>query len=670
METILLESILPSENTLDQTSTVIPSANLNQNLNNISTDNLAHPVDLSFSDRDGNFSTNRGALREVTTDVHRFFNTKTGVHFYTPSKSETNNIIANPDWNYNYEGVAYEALSEGGTELYRFYNAKKGYHFLTASAEEADSIIDNSIGEEFDLLTGQGVTANDIGWGYTYEGRSFRVSTENTKETSTEVHRFWNSKKGVHFYSSNLEEVKSVISESSGIEYANDLDAALNAPLIADGWGYLYEGIAWYATSDSSDSVNENDPIINPIVNSADKITGISNRSILDNINGFLSDDLFSHQELKTLLIDVANGGVTSSEFNDLSLIKTNLKKFLSTKEKSYQSYIFDAVVSGNTANQWWTGGESNRFELGNLYEGSTERHLNLLIDKWYGGLDRPTNFVQGDTAADLGSLNFDYYEMVGDLFIDGISASDIRQGQAGTCYVLAAACSYANSDSNTIAEMFRDNKDGTYGVRFYDNSLNELWVTVDSYVPSTDGYSTALAGNSSWSLTGEKWVALMEKGYAQANETGAFSRGDDSRKNSFSAIEGGLMDALTHLSGEISNTVSFYYSGTGSSGVGLNDWTSAWGNQNYWNTFETRVVGALNSNKALWLGSFGNTWAMNGSRELVAGHAFAITNYNESTGLFTVMNPWGSTSSRYYNHTFTISWEDLSSVNAIVSWS
>ncbi|KZR91775.1 hypothetical protein MITS9509_02107 [Synechococcus sp. MIT S9509] len=406
------------------------------------------------------------------------------------------------------------------------------------------------------------------------------------------------------------------------------------------------------------------------IVGGTNKISGISNSSILNNINISLSDDLFTHQELKSLLNDVASGGVTATELTDLQTIETNLDGYLSATEASYQNYIFDAVVNGNTANQWWTGGESSRISLGNLAEGSTEAHLNSLIDKWYGGLDRPTNFVQGDSAASASAMSFDYYEMVGDLFVDGVDFDDIRQGQAGTCYVLAAACSYADADSSIITEMFKDNGDGTYGVRFYDNSLSEVWVTVDSYVPSTNGYSTALAGNASWGLTGEKWVALLEKGYAQANETGAFSRGSDSSKNSYAAVEGGWMDALTHLSGNTSTTVSLNYTGTGDSGTGLNGWTNAWGSQTSWNSFESQAIAALNNNKALWLGSFGNTWGSNGKRDFVAGHAFAITAYDASTGLFTIVNPWGS-SSGSSNHNFTARWSELATygLDPIVSW-
>ena len=180
-------------------------------------------------------------------NVYRFYHSDRGIHFYTPSVAERDQITGNPNWGYNYEGVAYQSISESGTQLFRFYHASKGYHFLTSSEEEANNVIKHSIGEGFDVVTGQGITASNNGWGYTYEGRSFRVSSEKTENTSTEVHRFYHAQRGVHFYSSSLEEVSSVIGHSSGGQYADNLDAALNAPLLENGWGYAYEGVAWYA---------------------------------------------------------------------------------------------------------------------------------------------------------------------------------------------------------------------------------------------------------------------------------------------------------------------------------------------------------------------------------------------------------------------------------------
>jgi hypothetical protein len=77
--------------------------------------------------------------------VHRFYNTQTGVHFYTISEAERANVVANLP-QFNYEGVAYHASLVAGaglTPLYRFYVPSKGFHFFTASDSEKASIIAN-----------------------------------------------------------------------------------------------------------------------------------------------------------------------------------------------------------------------------------------------------------------------------------------------------------------------------------------------------------------------------------------------------------------------------------------------------------------------------------------------------------------------------------------------
>ncbi|MFP8781073.1 DUF1566 domain-containing protein [Hydrogenophaga sp. RWCD_12] len=77
--------------------------------------------------------------------VHRFFNTQTGVHFYTISEAERANVVATLP-HFQYEGVAYHASQVAGQGLipfYRFYVPSKGFHFYTASETEKNSIIAN-----------------------------------------------------------------------------------------------------------------------------------------------------------------------------------------------------------------------------------------------------------------------------------------------------------------------------------------------------------------------------------------------------------------------------------------------------------------------------------------------------------------------------------------------
>jgi len=203
-------------------------------------------------------------------DVYRFYNSRSGVHFYTPDSAERDNVIsksyvagttfnslqAKPGsgdlltggWGYTYEGVAYQALESQGTALHRFYNADKGYHFLSTSADEANNVIKNSLGAGNDLSNAYGKDPITGGWGYRYEGTTYKVSTvaDPLRGITQAVYRFYNVNKGVHFYTASNAERDNVILQSNGASFVGRLDVVSNAPLLNGGWGYKYEGIGWY----------------------------------------------------------------------------------------------------------------------------------------------------------------------------------------------------------------------------------------------------------------------------------------------------------------------------------------------------------------------------------------------------------------------------------------
>jgi hypothetical protein len=73
----------------------------------------------------------------------RFYNLKTGTHFYTANDAEKNNILATMGSTFHLDGIAYYvSLSPVNADpIYRFYNMGTGTHFFTASAVERDSVI-------------------------------------------------------------------------------------------------------------------------------------------------------------------------------------------------------------------------------------------------------------------------------------------------------------------------------------------------------------------------------------------------------------------------------------------------------------------------------------------------------------------------------------------------
>ena len=63
---------------------------------------------------------------------------------------------------------------------------------------------------------------------------------------SAQRHRFYHLGKGIHFYTADEIEAATVIEKSIGSGYS--LSNAVGIyNLLDNGWGYAYEGIAWYA---------------------------------------------------------------------------------------------------------------------------------------------------------------------------------------------------------------------------------------------------------------------------------------------------------------------------------------------------------------------------------------------------------------------------------------
>ena len=144
-----------------------------------------------------------------TTPVYRFYNTKTGEHFFTIDPNERANINAHPQWNYNDEGIAfyvYQNQQTNTTPVYRFYNTRSGFHFFTIDPNERATI--NAHPE----------------WNYTDEGTAFYVYPSQ-QSGSTSIFRFYNTVTGEHFFTIDPNE-----------------RATINAH---PEWGYHDEGVAF-----------------------------------------------------------------------------------------------------------------------------------------------------------------------------------------------------------------------------------------------------------------------------------------------------------------------------------------------------------------------------------------------------------------------------------------
>jgi hypothetical protein len=241
-----------------------------------------------------------------------------------------------------------------------------------------------------------------------------------------------------------------------------------------------------------------------------------------------------------------------------------------------------------------------------NLRVGSSNKDVLKLIDRWFLGKDRPT------TPSDA-----TYKQVNGNLFVNGASDTDIRQGMAGDCYFLAALQALATKNNTTIQQMFKDNRDSTWTITFYmstpKGSYVKEFVTVDSYLPvNTNGYSYyASFGDHYKSSNNELWVSLAEKGYAQWSATGHGAISHIVRYNSYHNIDHGgwSNDVFKAVSGKDSS-LSFVVD-------------------------ELVIQKALSENKAVTIFKYVYS-------NRTGPHAYFLKSYSSETGKYILINPWG----------------------------
>jgi VCBS repeat-containing protein len=377
------------------------------------------------------------------------------------------------------------------------------------------------------------------------------------------------------------------------------------------------------------------------------------------------SDNTYTYQEILAILESAAAGGITSSEWVDLKSIYTNASDSFAS---DYLDKITYNVIYTNTANAKWWGGAtsySNVETLGNMFAGMSEQKTGWLIDKWFMGLDLPMPIAGGDPADTESSADTYNYSMSdGPLFIDGVEASDITQGSTGDCYLLACLGAISTVSTDFIEDMFIDNGNGTYGVRFYLNN-EAVYTTVNLELPTKDSGNIAFGSNSSRDVDGETWISLLEKAYVQLNMQADINNEDSDwdGENSYYAIEGGLASPLNQITNLDVTYYSSYYTSSG------DDFSAGLYKSSNANTYKQTIIDALDAGSAGWLGTWGNTSGDTGKKNFIYGHAFIIVGYDSNTDLFTFRNPWGDGGSSYDGE-FQAAIEDFwnSSVKGLVA--
>lgn len=145
--------------------------------------------------------------------VYRFYNTRDKAFFYTNNAAERDMIIrestdpsfnpANGVWPYFYQGTTFEQAhsSSGSQAVFRFYNTKTGHHFFTTSVAERDLVQKESTDPNF----GQPGM-----WPFVYEGEGFRAFGDRNHKDATPVYRFYSPSLDRHFFTGSSEEAAQV----------------------------------------------------------------------------------------------------------------------------------------------------------------------------------------------------------------------------------------------------------------------------------------------------------------------------------------------------------------------------------------------------------------------------------------------------------------------------
>jgi LysM repeat protein len=109
-------------------------------------------------------------------------------------------------------------------------------------------------------------------------------------------------------------------------------------------------------------------------------------------------------------------------------------------------------------------------------------------------------------------------------LYVDGVDADDVIQGQAGDCYLLVALSALAEERPEVIERAITQNADGSYTVQFYDRKfVPKGQDVVVEYKPVKVRIDGDLPGDADFRLYAEEgrsgkelWVPLIEKAYAK----------------------------------------------------------------------------------------------------------------------------------------------------------
>jgi hypothetical protein len=344
--------------------------------------------------------------------------------------------------------------------------------------------------------------------------------------------------------------------------------------------------------------------------------THLHDIGIIGLVRDVTGDENLDRNDMIKILQEAGNDGIVNkTEYHDLQSLVSEAPYSMPDHVK----ILANKVVNGDPAN--------DRSRIGNLHPNSGYEQLKNLVDKWFFGAYLPIA-ISNDQRT-----RYEYQEIESPLFKDGLASSisykDIKQQDLGDCYFLASLGAVAERSPGLIRSMFIDNGDNTWTVRFYHDGKPD-YITVNRDLPTDANGNAVFAG---WD--NGLWVALAEKAYAQANESGwigqdntrsynGYKLSSKSSEDNDGGINGGQgNNALYHLTGletdrKAMKTLAQHISG----GSRIEE-----------------IKDAVRNHKMVVIntGSFP-------ADNITGAHSYTLVDYNPATDKFTLYNPHGRT--------------------------
>ena len=339
----------------------------------------------------------------------------------------------------------------------------------------------------------------------------------------------------------------------------------------------------------------------------------------------FVDQSIDRTDMIQILQSAVVDGAVTPTALAALEMLTTPQNE-ARLAMPAYVRVLASDVVNGNPANANYQGQP-----LGNLAQQTSPSAmattLTLLVDKWFYGTDLPAIPAGLSYSAVAGPLYGDNPNPA----LQIPTSNDDEQGCLGDCYLIAALGAIADSSPAAIENMIIpngvENGIASYTVRFYyqNNASGPFiadYVTVNALLPGWSNSSLVFAQPGP---DGSYWMPIIEKAYAQWNESGREGRDG---QNDYESLTGGCMNTVDE---QVLGTVATTYSPVAS------DLAT-----------EQAVIAALQNHEAVTAAIF-----LSGDPDvfyqfgLVSCHAYEIASYDADPNsptyqTFQLENPWG----------------------------